>query len=154
MRTFRNRKPVSIDFDHMKALHEECIEQLELMKKSLESAQMASGIMRDTLDDLANNHWHTYIDVIHLICMHDDLMNLEIKKIGLDMRTDDDEVENQYQAKRILLLSLLSLLVRHHQRIIYIYQLHGEPMKDYLNESSIIERPCIAGILEMVHRTL
>lgn len=154
MRNFRNRKPMPIDFDHMKTLHEECIEQLQLMQTSLESAQLASDAMRDKLDDIANHHWHTYIDVIHLICMHDEAMNTSLKQVGLDLRTEDDTSEQQYQIKRSLILSLVVALVRRHQRMIYVYNLHGEPMKDYLSESTVIERDCMASIISMIYTTL
>lgn len=154
MKYFRNRKPVTVDFDHMKTLHEECIEQLELMKVALETAQLASDMMRDRLDDMVNGHWHAYMDIVHLICMHDTSMNAEIKKIGLDLRMEDDEAEHQYQVKRILLLSLIAGLIRHHQRIIYIYEVHGDTVKDYLSESSLIEREYIATFIEMIHTTL
>ena len=154
MRNFRNRKPMSIDFDHMKTLHEEGIEQLQLMQTALESAQLASDTMRDKLDDMANHHWHTYIDVIHLICMHDETMNTSLKQVGLDLRTEDDLNEKQCQIKRSLVLSLVIALVRRHQRMIYVYNLHGEPMKDFLSESTVIERDCMASIISMIHTTL
>lgn len=152
MKYFRGRKIVPIDYDHMKILHEECIEQLELMKVSLESAQLSSDMMRDRLDDMASQQWRAYIDVIHLLCMHDEQLNAQIQKIGMDLRAEDDE--RQYQTKRILLLSLLSALICHHRRVVYIYQVHGDTMKDYLNESSEAERVYIASIIEMVHTTL
>ncbi len=138
----------------MKALHEECIEQLDLMRTALDSAQLASGTMRDTLDNIANHHWHTYIDVIHLICMHDEEMNVSLNKIGLDLRTEADTSENSHQIKRVFIASLIHALIRRHQRVIYIYKINGEPMKDYLIESTLVERDCIATIISMIHSTL
>lgn len=152
MKYFRGRKIVPIDYDHMKILHEECIEQLELMKVSLESAQLSSDMMRDRLDDMASQQWRAYIDVIHLLCIHDDRLNAQIQKTGMDLRAEDDE--RQYQTRRILLLSLLSALICHHRRVVCIYQAHGDTIKDYLNESSEAERVYIASIIEMVHKTL
>lgn len=154
MRYYRNRKPITIDFDHMKTLHEECCEQLDLIRVSLEAAQLSSDMMRDKLDAMATAHWYAYMDIIHLLCMHDDAMNASLKKIGLDLRIEDAEAEQQYQAKRALLLGLITALKRHHQRVIYIYNLHGDTMKDYLNESAITERESIAGLIEMLHTTL
>lgn len=154
MRFTRSRRLPSVDFDHMKNLHEECIEQLALAAVSLESAQLANDLMRDKLDDMARAHWNSYIEVIHLICLHDESMNIAIKKIGLDMRSDDAAPEEQYQRRRFLLLSLLRTLIRHHQRMIYVYNLHGEPGKDYIDASAIPEREYISTILEMIHTTL
>ena len=154
MRFIRNRKPIPIDFDHMKTLHEECIEQLELMKVSLEAAQLANYLLRDKLDNIATKHWHTYIDMIHILCMHDEVMNLSMKKIGLDIALNDTIVEQQYQTKRILLLGLLRALIRHHQRIIYIYNVDAEPTKDYLDESVPLDREYLVNIIEMIHNTL
>jgi hypothetical protein len=145
---------MSIDFDHMRTLHEECIEQLQLMQTALESAQLASDTIRDKLDDMANHHWHTYIDVVHLISMHDETMNTSLKQVGLDLRTEDDTNEAQCQIKRSLILTLVAALVRRHQRMIYVYNLHGEPMKDFLSESTVVERDCMASIISMIHTTL
>lgn len=154
MRFSRNQKPPSIDVDHMKALHDECIEQLELMKACLEAAQLASYLMRDKLDTIATSHWHSYMDIVHLICMHDDLMNISMKKIGLDITRNDTAVEQQYQTKRLLILGLLRTLLRHHRRIIYMYNVTGEPTKDYLSDSAPLEREYLVNIIEMIHNTL
>jgi hypothetical protein len=67
LRKLRSRKPMSLDLDHMRMLHEEASDQLELMHTVLEAAEQATDIMRDNLDDMALDHWHAYLDVIHMI---------------------------------------------------------------------------------------
>lgn len=64
---FRDKKPVTLDLDHMKVLHLEAIDQLELMQSALEAAEDSTGTMRDVLDQMALNHWHAYMDIIHMI---------------------------------------------------------------------------------------
>jgi hypothetical protein len=86
--------------------------------------------------------------------MHDETMNTSLKQVGLDLRTEDDISEKQCQIKRSLILALVVALVRRHQRMIYVYNLHGEPMKDFLSESTVIERDCVASIISMIHTTL
>lgn len=67
MRKLRLRRPASLDLDHMRLLHHEAIEQLELMRTAIEAAEQASDGMRDNLDEIALNHWHAYMDIIHKI---------------------------------------------------------------------------------------
>lgn len=66
MRKLRTRKPVSFDIDHMRMLHHEAIEQLELMRTAIEAAEQASDRLRDNLDDMSFNHWHAYMDIMHM----------------------------------------------------------------------------------------
>lgn len=154
MRVSRSQKTPSIDMDHMKALHEECIEQLELMKVSLEAAQFASYLMRDKLDAAAAGQWHSYMDMIHLICMHDEMMNDSIKKVGLDITRSITSAEQQYQSKRLLILGLLRALLKRHQRIAYMYDVTGEPTKDYLRDSAPLERERLVDLVEMIHHAI
>jgi hypothetical protein len=64
---FRDKKPVTLDLDHMKLLHMEAIDQLELMQSALEAAEASTGTMRDSLDQMALNHWNAYMDIMHMI---------------------------------------------------------------------------------------
>jgi hypothetical protein len=67
MRKRIDRRPMPLDIDHMRMLHEEAIEQLESMHTVLDAAEAASGTMRDTLENMVENHWHAYMDVLHMI---------------------------------------------------------------------------------------
>lgn len=67
MRKERDRRYVTLDTDHMRRLHQEAIEQLDLMRTALETAEQAIGTMKDTLDLIAMDHWNGYMDVIHMI---------------------------------------------------------------------------------------
>lgn len=154
LKFFHNRKPVTLDYDHMKALHEECIEQLELMKGSLKAAQLAGDTMRDRLDDMAQNHWETYLDILHLLSMHDADLGTALEKAGLDLKGSETPVEKEYQLKRVLILSLTDHLIRRHQRMIYVYIHKSDPTKDYLLASLPLEREYFIDLIEMMHTLL
>jgi hypothetical protein len=49
----------------MRRLHQEALEQLDLMRTATEAAEQAIGTMRDTLEIIAMDHWNAYMDVIH-----------------------------------------------------------------------------------------
>jgi hypothetical protein len=62
-----DRRYVTLDIEHMRRLHQEAIEQLELLRTALETAEQANGTMRDSLNDIALDHWNAYMDVMHRI---------------------------------------------------------------------------------------
>lgn len=68
---FRDKRPVALDLNHMKLLHTEAADQLELMQTSLQAAENGTGSLSDTLDQIALNHWHAYLDVMHMIEMQE-----------------------------------------------------------------------------------
>jgi hypothetical protein len=72
---------MSIDLDHMQTLHEEAIEQLELMKTAIEAGEEAKDNMRDSLDNIAVNHWHAYMDVVHMNWMQCRISSLKQKSL-------------------------------------------------------------------------
>lgn len=157
MRRLRARKPTSLDLDHMRLLHREAIEQLELMKTAVEAAEQASDRLRDTLDDMAFNHWHAYMDIMHMLCAHDQAMNSTLNRFGLKMRddaNDDETYSRQSGLQRLLLLLLIAALLRRHRRMEYIFGLRGGPMNDYLQETSTMEREHIAELVSMIHNMI
>nr|WP_092071261.1 hypothetical protein [Dendrosporobacter quercicolus]NSL49416.1 hypothetical protein [Dendrosporobacter quercicolus DSM 1736]SDM23951.1 hypothetical protein SAMN04488502_10328 [Dendrosporobacter quercicolus] len=155
MRKLRSKQAISIDLDHMQTLHAEAIEQLDLLKTALEAAEQAKDTMRDNLDTMAANHWQAYMDVLHMICMHDEAMNNALKKFGVKMRDDNfDKREQQPGISRLLLLFLLTALIRRHRRMVYVYSLRGEPMNDYLKESLTMEREHMADLITMIHSSM
>lgn len=153
MLRLRTRKPVQLDLDHMRMLHHEAIEQLELMRTAVEAAENASDRLRDSLDDMAFNHWHAYMDVMHMLCIHDQAMGSAMNRFGLKMRdaADDDSNPRQLGLQRLLLLLLLAALLRRHRRMEYIFGLRGGPMEDYLKETSTMEREHMAELVSMIH---
>lgn len=66
MKKFRDRRHVTLDVEHMRRLHQEAMEQLDLMRTALEATEQASGTMRDTLEDMMLEHWNSYLDVLHM----------------------------------------------------------------------------------------
>lgn len=151
MRKKFERRLMPIDLDHMRMLHEEAIEQLELMQTSLDAAEKASGTMRDTLEDIFENHWHTYMDVLHMICLHDEAMSEALKKAGVNVRDfDDPDIDHNFSARRPLLLLLITALARRHRRFWHIYGLRGTPMNDYVKDSLSMERDHVAEITAMI----
>lgn len=151
MRKIRDRRPVPMDFDHMRLLHQEAIEQLELMRSVLESAEHATDIMRDNLDGIAINHWNAYQDVLHMICMHDEPINAIMKKYALKNDSEIfDSPERQLSMHRSLLLSLADSLLRRHRRIEHIFTMRGNPMTEYLKDSLSMEREHMADLISMM----
>lgn len=145
-----NRLP-PIDTEHMKLLHEEAIDQLEMMITTLEAANQATDSTRDTLDQISINHWDAYMDVIHSICMHDEVMNATLKKQGMLMRESDSEFsERQFGVSRLLLIALLLGLIRRHRRFNRFYSYRANPMHEYLQQTMIMEREHIAVLIATI----
>jgi hypothetical protein len=87
--------------------------------------------------------------------MHDESMNMVLKKFGMKMRDDSyPSQERQFGIKRVLLLFLIIALTRRHRRMVYVYSLRGEPMNDYLKESLTMEREHMADLITMIHSSL
>lgn len=151
MKRFRDRKPAVLDVEHMKLLHAEAIEQLELMQTAVEASGQATDSLRDDLDDMAANHWHAYMDVLHMICMHDTTMYSVLKKHGMDLRSIDmaESEERQISPSFLLTLLLLGALSRRHHRMQHIFGFRA-PMSDYLKESMTMEQEHIASLVTMI----
>jgi len=151
MRKTRDRKPPTVDVDHLRMLHEEAIDQLELMRTALEAAEQATGTMRDNLEELVLNHWNVYLDVLHMISMHDEAMSTALKKYGMTVReVDETDTTDRQFGSRLLLALLLFSLIRHHRRMCHLYGWRGSPMGDYLKESMTMEREHTAELISMV----
>lgn len=150
----RDRKPAAVDINHMRTLHEEAIEQLELMKTALDAREEAAGTLRDTLEDMAENHWRAYLDTIHLIALHDEAMASVLKKYGLAVREESNANDERLGASPTLLTLLLIALIRRHRRIWHIYGWRANPMGDYLKESLVMEREHVAELIAMVQSLL
>lgn len=148
----RERKPLAVDIDHMKVLNQEAIEQLELMSTALEASELATGTMRDSLDTMAENHWHSYMDIIHMVSMHDEDFAATMKKQGTDLRDEEDSeyAERKFAGNRELLLILLLALIRRHQRFIQLWALRSSPMTDYFKESMAMEREHTSEIIAII----
>lgn len=145
----RERKPLTVDIDHMKVLHQEAIEQLDLMRTALEAAVSASGTMRDALDAMAENHWHAYLDGVHMITMHDEALAGIMKKPSVDNETSE-YAERRFTAERNLLLLLMTALSRRHQRFSYLWGVRSTPMSAYYQESMTMEREHIAELIALI----
>jgi hypothetical protein len=151
LKKFRDRKLVPIDFDHMRMLHQEGIEQLELMSTSLEAVEYATDSIRDALDDMSLNHWAAYLDLIHMICLHDDAMDVAMKKYGMpSTESSIAENERQFGARRLLLRLLLPALIRRHRRIEHIFGRQNTPMTEYIRESLAMEREHMAKLVSII----
>ena len=151
MRKKFERRPMTIDLDHMRMLHEEAMEQLDLMKTVLDAAETASGTMRDTLEDIVDNHWHAYMDILHMISLHDEAIASALKQQGIKMQdTDEPDPERHFSSRRPLLLLLITALSRRHRRFWHIYGQRGNPMNDYVKDSLTMEREHLAEIAAMI----
>lgn len=139
----------------MRMLHTEAIEQLDLMYTTLEAAEQASDTTRDSLDDISINHWDAYMDIIHLISMHDEGISSSLKKYS--MRTEeihDHSDERQFSLHRVPIIFLLLALLRRHRRMEHIFSLRGNPMSDYFQESLTMEREHMANLITMTHKLM
>jgi hypothetical protein len=144
-----------MDLEHMGMLHAEAIEQLDLMYTTLEAAEQSTDTMRDTLDDISLNHWDAYMDVLHMICMHDEPMRSSMKKYNSNIRETQDNVgERQFGLHRVFLLFLLLALLRRHRRLEHIFSLRGNPMSDYFQESLTMEREHISNLITMAQNLM
>ncbi len=144
-----------MDLEHISMLHAESIEQLDLMYTTLEAAEQATDTTRDSLDEMSANHWDAYMDVIHLICMHDEAMNTAMKKYSTNIREiQDNQVEGHFSIHREFLLLLLLTLLRHHRRLQHIFSLRGNPMNDYFQESLTMEREHVANLIIMAQKLM
>lgn len=152
----RERKPLMVDTDHIKTLHQEAAEQLDLMRTALEASEPAAGTMRDILDTIVENHWHSYLDIIHLITMHDESYATIMKKQP-SLQPDDDineYAERKFTANRTLLIVLLAALIRRHHRMIHLGALLASPMNNYYQESMTMEKEHIAELLAIIQHML
>lgn len=150
-----SRKPMSMDLEHIGMLHTEAIEQLDLMYTTLEAAEQASDTMRDSLDDMSVNHWDAYMDVIHLIGMHDESMSSAMRKYTARIQeVQNSSGERQFSLHRVCLLYLLLTLMRHHRRLEHIFSLRGNPMSDYFQESLTMEREHISHLITMTQNLI
>jgi hypothetical protein len=152
VRKTRDRRHFTLDTEHMRRLHQEAIEQLELMRTALEAAEQAIGTMRDTLDGIALDHWTAYLDVMHMVTLHDETMANVVSKHGLNMRDSEpfDQNQQELSVNQLLLLHLLHALTRRHRRFWDIYGWRGNPMSEYLKESMTVEREHIAELIAMI----
>ncbi|BBB92629.1 MAG TPA: hypothetical protein PKA28_03625 [Methylomusa anaerophila] len=151
MRKPFSRRPTPVDPAHMITLHQEAIEQLELMRSSADAAEHATDSMRDSLDSMTENHWEAYMDVLHMISLHDDSMANSIKKYGLKLRDNETEENERQWGNRLLLTLLLLGLIRRHRRFVQFYSQRGNPMGEYLRNSLAMEREHLAKFISMIN---
>lgn len=155
MRKKTERRLLPVDPDHMHMLHQEAAEQLELMQTALEAAAEASGTPRDSLEEIAQNHWHSYLDVLHMICLHDETLSAVLQKKGLTARDPEtDEPGSSFPSHRSLLLLITIALTRRHRRFCHIYSLRGNPMNEYVKDSLAIEREHVAALAAIIENLL
>ena len=155
MKKTHTRKPMSMDLEHIGQLHAEAIEQLDLMYTTLEAAEQASDTMRDSLDDMSANHWDAYMDVIHLIGMHDEAMSSAMRKYSTKVQEGQNtRGERKFSLHRVCLLFLLLTLIRHHRRLEHIFSLRGNPMSDYFQESLTMEREHISHLISLTQNLM
>ncbi len=156
MRKTRDRRYVTLDVEHMRRLHQEAIEQLELLRTALETAEQASGTMRDSLNEIVLDHWNAYMDVMHMIAMHDETMANVMSKHDTQTRDNDipNQTDKQLFANNEFLLLLIRALTRRHRRFWDIYGGRGNPMSEYLKESMTVEREHMAELIDMIQDTM
>ncbi|TWH49527.1 hypothetical protein [Sporomusa sp. KB1] len=156
MKKLFSRRPLTVDPAHMITLHQEAIEQLELMNTVVEASEHASDGMHDTLTRMAENHWEAYLDVLHMICMHEESFAAVMKKHGFATHDNEpvDTEQRQFFGSRALIMALLLGLIRRHRRFAYFYSLRANPMGEYIKESVAMEREHIVEMIGMVQNMM
>jgi hypothetical protein len=153
---FTRRPAVVVDSSHMTLLHQEAIEQLELMRSVVDAHEYAADAMRDTLKTMAENHWEAYLDIVHMICLHDDNMSAALRKHGLKFRSGENEETIDFTPKerqwgsKALLTYLIAGLIGRHNRFINCYRPRANPMVEYFKESLAREREHLADMVSMI----
>ncbi len=139
----------------MRMLHMEAIEHLELMQTTLKAAEQGTDSMADTLDAISMNHWNSYLDVLHMITMHDAGMNQSIKRFGaVGDRVVDSPGEDQLSIRRVNVIFLTDALLRRHRRMEHVFSMRNDPMAEYRQSSLSIERDHIAHLIAMTQSIL
>lgn len=156
MKKIFSRRSVAIDPSHMITLHQESIEQLELMHTALTAAEQANDGTSDALTSMAEHHWEAYLDVLHMICLHDENFATVMRKHGFKKQEYEspDGDQRQFYGSRQLVLALLLGLIRRHRRFTYFYNLRANPMGDYIKESIAMEREHTVEIIGMVQNMM
>ncbi len=152
MNKLKNRRLATMDPDHMRLLHKEAMERLELMYTIVDASESATDKTKDSLDSIAIDHWNTYLDILHMICLHDDSMATAIKNHEIAVTDEDlsEENDRQLTPRRLLLLLLILALLRHHRRLEYVFSLTGGPMNDYFKDSLVKEREHVAHLISLI----
>jgi hypothetical protein len=144
-----------MDLNHMRLLHREAADQLELMLTSLEAAEQATDSMRDTLDSISVNHWNSYLDILHMIFMHDDAISSAMKQYGIvGERIVECPGEDQISIRRVTISYLVQALLRRHRRMEHVYSTRGDPMSDYLKNSVTMESEHMAHLVSMIQSVI
>ncbi|MBP2635685.1 MAG: hypothetical protein H6Q72_1592 [Firmicutes bacterium] len=157
MKKIFSRRTQTIDPTHMLTLHQEAAEQLELMRTAVDASEHASDSICDTLTSIAEDHWEAYLDVLHMICLHDETFATVMKTQVLTKQAANDPLateQRQSYSNRLLVLSLLPALTQRHRRFCYFYGLRINPMGDYIKESIATEREHIAEMIAMVQNMI
>lgn len=156
MKKLSFRKPAYMDIGHMRLLHLEAMEQLELMQTSLHAAEQRTDPTSDILDEISTNHWNSYLDIVHMICMHDGEMNKAIKQTELaDERIAvDSPGEDKLSIHRLPVATLINALLRRHKRIEHVFTMRGDPMAEYRQNSLALERKHVALLISLVQNLL
>lgn len=107
-KTPRTARP-SLDTDHLARLHQEAATVLSLLVSALSCASFADGEVRDTLDNIAQDHLTAYLDLLHTISLHD-------ATIGTYFSAPPSEAP-MLSISRDLRLHLAEMLVLQHRRL-------------------------------------
>lgn len=158
MKKLFSRRPLTVDPAHMIILHQEALEQLELMRTAVDAAEQASDTVQDALVHMAENHWEAYLDVLHMICMHDEAFTCVMKSHGFIMQDNETAAitaeQRQGYDSRLLIRSLLSGLISRHRRFAYFYGLRANPMGEYIRESIAKEREHMVEMIVMIQNLI
>jgi hypothetical protein len=158
MKKEKTRRPVaSIDMDSLIMLHQEAADHLEMMHHLAESEEYLSGPNRNEIGRMIEEHWATYMNIMHMICHQDHMMESAMEECDMDMRKEPKDIpedaERQFGFFRfpIFPLLLFSLAFRHRRRRNFFeHFFRRDQFESYLHSTSRMECDHIASLTSMV----
>lgn len=147
------RKQSPIDADHLRMLHREAVEQLELMRSVYDAACHTFGVYRDNLYNIVLVHWQSYLDIIHMLCMHDEKLNNCMQQVGLHEEKIAENA-NTIDSQQSLASRIIPALICRHRRFDYYLTIRGTPMTEYLQVSINREKEHLAQLISILDSML
>lgn len=156
----KNRAPKNVapQAETLRRLHEEAAEQLEMMHPLTEALAKTPDPLRRQLETLLLDHWHAYLEIMHLIVLQDDALYQAMKNFNMDMRqsplweqsaTPAGEERQLFFALAVLPFLLYALAARH--RYLWRRWDWRDGAAAYFSVSLQMTKDHIAALTALVH---
>jgi hypothetical protein len=146
------------NIDCLIMLHHEAADHLQMMHDLLASNECLEGSDRKEIGCMLMNHWNEYMDIMHMISTHDQIMANAMDHYEMDMRKESkpipEDAERQFGFFRFPLFPLLlfGLIFRHRRRRNF-FESHfrRDQFVNYLSSTSHLECDHIARLTCMLN---